>query len=180
MKERIRDFELRVFHELLKDSKRSDREIAKLFHVSQPTVTRTRAKLEKAGYIKQYTLMPDFLKLGYKIMAITFVKLRGTIGPEEREKARTLAKDILKTGPYEIVMGERGMGLGFDGVFVSYHESFSDYAKLKRWFEQFTFLEIDRIESFIMDLEDSVHYRPLDFSSLALNLIMKREKKEQP
>jgi Mn-dependent DtxR family transcriptional regulator len=35
----------------MKDSKRSDRELAKLFHVSQPTVTRIRAKLEKTGYI---------------------------------------------------------------------------------------------------------------------------------
>ena len=176
----MNDFQLRLFYELLKDSKRSDRELAKLLHVSQPTLTRNRAKLEKAGYIKHYSFMPDFLKLGYKIMAITFVKVKGTISPEEREKARTLAKDVLKKGPYEVVMGERGMGLGYDGVFISYHQNFSDYANLKEWFKQFGFLELDKIESFLIDLEDPLHYRPLDFASLALHLIMKREKKEQP
>jgi DNA-binding Lrp family transcriptional regulator len=162
----------------MRDSKRSDRELARLFHVSQPTVTRIRAKLEKTGYIKQYTLMPDFSKLGYKIMAITFVKVKGTISPEEREKARILAKDVLKKGPYEIVMGERGIGLGYDGVFISYHQSFSDYAKLKEWFRQFAFLEVDKTDSFLIDMEDPIHYRPLDFTSLAHHLITKREKEE--
>ena len=35
--------------ELLKDSKRSDRELAKILGVSQPTITRLRHKLEKNG-----------------------------------------------------------------------------------------------------------------------------------
>jgi hypothetical protein len=95
--------------------------------------------------------MPDFSKLGYKIMAITFVKVKGTITAEEREKARTHAKNVLKEGPYEIVMGERGIGLGYDGVFISYHQSFSDYAKLKEWFRQFAFLEVDKTDSFLID-----------------------------
>ncbi|MDH5391251.1 MAG: helix-turn-helix domain-containing protein, partial [Candidatus Bathyarchaeota archaeon] len=35
--------------ELLKDSKRSDREIAKVLGVSQPTVSRMRWRLEEEG-----------------------------------------------------------------------------------------------------------------------------------
>jgi DNA-binding Lrp family transcriptional regulator len=50
---------LRLLKEMLKDSKRSDREIAKSLGVSQPTVTRTRAQLEKE-YIETYTVIPDF------------------------------------------------------------------------------------------------------------------------
>ena len=30
-------------------------------------------RLEKEGCIKEYTVMPDFTKLGYEIMALTFL-----------------------------------------------------------------------------------------------------------
>ena len=179
MRREVRDIELRVLSELMRDSKRSDRELAKLLNVSQPTVSRIRTKLEKAGYIKQYTVIPEFSKLGYKIMAITFVKVKGTISFEEREKARTLAKDILRKGPFEIVMGERGMGLDYDGVFISYHRGYSDYSKLMRWFQQFPFLAVDKTGSFLIDLEDPIRYRPLDFNSIAQHIIMKKEKEGQ-
>lgn len=58
----------------MKNSKRSDRELSKIVRVSQPTITRTR--LEREGYIKEYTIIPDFAKLGFELLAITFVKLR--------------------------------------------------------------------------------------------------------
>jgi DNA-binding Lrp family transcriptional regulator len=153
-------------------------EIAKVLSVSQPTVSRAIKKLEKEGYLGRYTLIPDFGKLGYKILAITFVKVSGTITPEERERARELAKEVLKKGPFEIVMGERGMGLGYDGVFMSYHKNYGEYTKLLNWFKQFEFLELDKIESFLIDLQDNIHYRPLDFSPLAYHLVMEKENEE--
>lgn len=177
MKGAIREKELRILSELIKNSKASDRGLAKLTGVSQPTVTRIRTKLEKEGYIKQYTLIPDFNKLGYKVIALTFVKVKETLSPEEREKARGLANQVSTKGPYEIVMGERGMGLGYDGVFISYHRSYSEYAALKEWFRQFEFLEVGKTDSFLIDLEDQVRYRPLDFTSFAHHLMTKREEK---
>jgi DNA-binding Lrp family transcriptional regulator len=42
--------------------------------VSQPTVTRRRKKLENAGIVKEYTVIPDFREVGYRIMAITLFK----------------------------------------------------------------------------------------------------------
>lgn len=173
VKGRVREIEMRILSELIRNSKRSDRELAKITGVSQPTVTRIVTKLEREGYIKQYTLIPDFSKLGYKIIAMTFVKLKRTISPEEREKAKDLAQEITKKGPYQIVMGERGMGMGYDGVFVSYHKNFSEYSQLKEWFRQFEFLEVDKIENFLIDLEDPVHYHPLDFTLLARDLTKK-------
>ena len=62
---------LRLLKEMLKDSKRSDMEIAKSLGVSQPTVTRTRAQLEKE-YIETCTIIPGFVKLGYQILAFAF------------------------------------------------------------------------------------------------------------
>ena len=56
--------------ELLKNSKRSDREIAKALGVSQPTVSRRRQRLVEEGMIKEFTVIPDFTKMGYEILEI--------------------------------------------------------------------------------------------------------------
>jgi len=74
--------------ELLKDSKRSDRELAKVLGVSQPTITRLRHKLEKNGMIRDYTIVPDLKKMGFELLVINFAKIRPEIlSPETREKA---------------------------------------------------------------------------------------------
>ena len=71
----MKDFELRLIAELMKNSRRSDRELATALRVSQPTVSRTIKKLEKEGYIKEYTMIPDFKKLGYEMIGITSLKV---------------------------------------------------------------------------------------------------------
>jgi DNA-binding Lrp family transcriptional regulator len=48
----------------MKNSRKSDRQLARAIGTSQPTVTRIRSRLEKEGYIKEYTMIPDFGKLG--------------------------------------------------------------------------------------------------------------------
>jgi DNA-binding Lrp family transcriptional regulator len=68
-KEKIVD----LLYALMKDSKRSDRELAKIVKVSQPTVTRMRKILEEQGYIREYTVIPSLEKLGFEILALTFI-----------------------------------------------------------------------------------------------------------
>jgi len=51
----------KLLSELLKDSKRSDRELAKALGVSQPTVTRNRSRLVKDGVIREFTVIPGKL-----------------------------------------------------------------------------------------------------------------------
>jgi DNA-binding Lrp family transcriptional regulator len=53
--ENMKTVELRLMAELMKNSRRSDRDLAKAVGVSQPTIGRTIKKLEKEGYIKEYT-----------------------------------------------------------------------------------------------------------------------------
>jgi DNA-binding Lrp family transcriptional regulator len=48
---RLKDIELRLISELVKNSRRSDRELAKVLGISQPTVSRARMRLEKQGLI---------------------------------------------------------------------------------------------------------------------------------
>lgn len=175
MKKRMK----RLLSELLKNSKRSDRQLAKVLGVSQPTVTRMRQKLEKEGYIREYTLIPDFRKLGYELMSLTFVKLRKGLDREDLEKTRKTIGEDLKKSPFAIIMTERGSGLGYEGVTISLHENYSSYAKHLGWLRQWTFLQIFEIESFLISLHDKARYRPLTFAYLAQHLLKLEEKEEK-
>jgi len=50
--------EMRLLVELIKNSCRSDRNLAKVLGTSQPTVTRMRNKLVKEGIIQEFTVIP--------------------------------------------------------------------------------------------------------------------------
>jgi len=66
----MKDTELKVVVELMKNSRRSDRELVRAIGMSQPTVTRIRTGLEKRGIIKEYTMVPDYVQLGFQLMSI--------------------------------------------------------------------------------------------------------------
>jgi DNA-binding Lrp family transcriptional regulator len=167
----LKDVELRLLSELMKNSHRSDRELAKALNVSQPTISRLSQKLRKEGIIKEYTIVPDFTKLGYTLLAITFVKLKANLSPEATENARKEAKEYLMEHSTDIFMLERGIGLNSNGVLLSLHRNYSDYLDLKQRLKNFEFLNISEISSFIVNLEDEIHYRPLTFSFLARHVL---------
>lgn len=50
----MKEVELRLAAELMKNSRRSDRELAKALKVSQPTVSRMRNKLERGSDKRVY------------------------------------------------------------------------------------------------------------------------------
>ncbi len=112
-----------LLKELLKNSKRSDRELAKVLGVSQPTITRARHKLEKKGTIQEYTITPDFADLGFELLVVTFTKMR----PETRiGKNFEKAKKYTHLFPNAIFAGI-GEGLGMTGMIISLHKNFTDY-----------------------------------------------------
>ena len=174
----MREIERKLLSELMKDSRRSDRDLAKAIGSSQPTVTRARTKLERKGYIKEYTMIPEFGKLGYEILAVTFFKYKNHIAAEKIEKAKKILKEASKKGPFEIIMAERGMGCGYNAIMISVHRDYKSFTELTNWAQQFYELELDQIESFLVNLAGEVHYRPLTFSSLAKHLLTLKEKKE--
>jgi DNA-binding Lrp family transcriptional regulator len=112
---------LNLLLELLKDSKRSDREIAKILGVSQPTITRRRQRLVKEGWIKDFTVIPDFVKMGYEIMAVIFFKLK--VAKASIEKAI----EVTRARP-NIIFASRGQGMGKNGVIISLHKSYTDFS----------------------------------------------------
>jgi len=112
-----------LLRELLKNSKRSDRELAKVLKVSQPTITRTRQKLEKNGMIEDYTIIPNFKKMGFEIFALTFVKMRPDIRlPEVMAEVRKYATKFPN-----VIFASSGEGLGMTGVVISFHKNYTEY-----------------------------------------------------
>ena len=113
---------MKVLLELLRDSKRSDWETAKVLGVSQPTVTRMRQRLVKEGVIKEFTVIPDLVKMGYEIMAISFFKSKRTKETEERATKVTMARP-------NIIFASDGEGMGKNGVIISLHKNYTDFSK---------------------------------------------------
>jgi len=162
----MRDIEWKLLSELVKNSRRSDRELARAIGSSQPTVTRARTKLEREGYIREYTMIPDFAKLGYEIMALPFVNTELGFTKEEIEKARGFIREKIKETPLDLVMVERGKGMKYDGVIISLHKTYESFNKLRDRFRQYPFMQPD-IDSFLISLHDENRYLPLTMRILA-------------
>lgn len=176
--ELMKDVELRLMAELMKNSRRSDRELARVIGVSQPTIGRTIAKLKSGGYIREFTIVPDYEKLGYKLAAFTLIKMKSGLSKEELQKTRENSLREMQEAPAEIVLVERGLGEGYSAIMVSFHEDYSGYATLKERMKQYPFLDCAATTSFIIDLEDKIHYRYLTFSTLASKLLQPKEEKK--
>jgi DNA-binding Lrp family transcriptional regulator len=168
---KMKNLDLKILSELIKDSKTSDRTLAKKIGVSQPTVTRRRARLETTGVIKEYTFVPDFPKLGYHIMAITLFKYGTDVDAKDMAAAREKAKQIVKESPFEMVMAERGIGIDYDGVTISFHRNYGDFAAFREHIRHLLPTKAYKVDSFLVNLDDDVHYRPLTFSTLATHLL---------
>ena len=170
----LKDTYLKILSELMKNSRISDREVAKKLGISQPTVSRIRSRLSNEGYIKEYTVIPDFTKLGYSIMAFTFPKVK-PMPKDKLEETRKISLEDMRKGPSEIILFERGMGASFDGVIISLHKDYTSYARLLRRAKDYPFIE--SCESLLVDLNDKIHFRALTLSTFAGHII-EAEKEE--
>ena len=149
---KLKPIEYKIIAELIKNSKISDRKLAKKLGVSQPTITRRRASLEQQGLIN-YTVVPDFIKLGLEVMCIMFVAWRPEIRAQERESVEFAKRALtfVNTNP-NVVFVSTGQGLKKDGVAISFHESFADYVKFRRDFEIDWGRYMSSMESFLISL----------------------------
>ena len=150
---------LSLLLELLRDSKRSDRELAKVLGVSQPTVSRMRSRLVKQGIIREFTVIPDFTKMGYELMAVTCTKTR--MKPEllERATKSTMAKP-------SVIFAARAEGMGKNGVMISIHKDYTDFSDflsqyLTEWND-----EIEDHDTILISLKGKI-IKPLSLKYLA-------------
>ena len=140
----------KLLRELLKNSKRSDRDLAKTLKVSQPTITRTRHKLEKSGIVQDYTIIPDFKKMGFEILTITFVKMRPEIlTPEALEEAKKYTEKFPNA-----IFAATGEGMGMTSVIISFHKNITEYHHhlnlMRLEWKDF----VEGIQSFVVGLEE--------------------------
>ena len=155
----------------MKNSRRSDRELAKTVGVSQPTVSRAIERLEKEGYIKEYTMIPDFAKLGYQIMVITFAQ---TLNPQTDGSSLESRKAVAETEDkqhFANLMGVKGIGLGKYTVFLTFYRSYSAYTEAMQIAKQIPHLDLDSFESFMVDLNDKNNYRVLTMAQIARHVL---------
>jgi DNA-binding Lrp family transcriptional regulator len=176
----MKDVELKLIAELMKNSRRSDRELAKAIGVSQPTVSRAIARMEKEGVLREYTVIPDFRKLGYSIVAITLGNIKEELRNSEKidDARREFVKNFDDVS-FEIVLDVAGIGMGHDGAIVSFHKSYSEYVDFTKRLTQMAFADPSKFESFLIDLNDERHHRDLTFSFLSrhvLQMLQKRSK----
>ena len=119
----MKEIERRILRALLKDSKRSDRELAKVLGRSQATITRIRNKLERNGTIQDYTIIPDFRKMGFELLAINLAKIRPELlSPEIKEKAKRFIAQFPNT-----IYASSGQGMGMNAVDIAFYKNFTEY-----------------------------------------------------
>ena len=139
-----------ILYELMKNSKRSDREIAKAVKVSQPTITRMRRSLEKSGYIREYTVIPALEKVGFEIVALNFLSTNTML-----EHAKEVQDWILKNP--KILFTTLGEGInGKTILIVSIHKDFTDFSTFSHELKSLFGSKASSTESFLFSLKNDV------------------------
>ncbi len=123
----INDRLFRLLLEYLKDSNRSDKQMAKVMGVSEPTIARMKRRLVKDGLVEQFSVIPNLSKIGYEILAFSCVKFK----PERLAEIEGKAKEWAQSNP-EIIFSSRAEGMGMNAITISLHKNYTEYDKFLR------------------------------------------------
>ncbi|MGQ9507179.1 MAG: Lrp/AsnC family transcriptional regulator [Candidatus Bathycorpusculaceae bacterium] len=160
----MKEVQRKTLLELVTNCKKSDRELAKVLNISQPTVTRVRTWLEKNNFIREYAAIPEFSKIGLELVAFTFFKIRVGATKETIEEIRKRAEAFIKNHP-NIILALRGEGIGCDGILVSLHKNFATFTQFMRQLKTET-ANTEIVGNFLASLTDTDQYRSLTFKHL--------------
>ncbi len=174
----MKELERELIAELIKNSRRSDRELAKAVGCSQPTVSRMVKRLEKEGYIKEYTMIPDFHRLGYEIMALTFLQNEKKAGMQELEDLRAKGRELERNSTASALFIMNGIGRDSNRVILSFHESYSSFADFVRLMKQLAAYNVRYVDSFLISTTDKSHTRPMTFAALSESIANVKETKQ--
>jgi len=160
---------LQLLQELVKNSKRSDRDLAKILGVSQPTLTRMRKRLERDNYILDYTAIPNLTKLGFEIIAFTFLKI-DRFDPKTGELDSALGERAHKWVSHnsKIIFAAGGEGLhGSNCMMISVHRDFTDYTDFIADFRTQWARRVFDMNSFLISLKSKMP-KPFSFRTLEI------------
>jgi len=167
----IKNVELKLISELIKNSRTSDRTLAKAIGASQPTVSRLRSKLEKK-VINEYTMRPNLVELGFELLVVTFGMLNYKKQADPRLGKKI--KDFVKKRP-NIIFASTGKGMHSDRLSISIHRNYSDYSKYMQELTTEYGEFYTTTDSFLISLTNDKILRPMTLRPIANHL--KDEKK---
>jgi DNA-binding Lrp family transcriptional regulator len=170
-----KDVELRLISELMKNCHRSDRELARAIRVSQPTVSRIRTRLEKEGVVTEYAMIPDFKKLGYNLMGVTFFSLKEQLSEDGEKELRKTAVEVEKQNTFGSLIIVKGLGLLKDRMFITLYKDYSDFVRTLNFTKQLANVNVESMESFLVDLNDKNNYRILTMAQVARHILSSKE-----
>ncbi|MCW8802285.1 MAG: Lrp/AsnC family transcriptional regulator [Candidatus Bathyarchaeota archaeon] len=154
--------------ELLRDSSRSDRELAKIIGVSQPTVSRTKKLLREEEIIHALVAFPDLYKIGFELMAITFVKIKAVLASREvRERNFAKVKAWMDSEKKVIFCGPCN-GFGAHSFFISVHKNYADFDTfITKHNKELGYELLLDLESVLINLAEDQQIKPFNFKYLA-------------
>jgi len=150
---------VKLLFELVKNAKRSDRDLAKILGISQPTITRLRKTLEKEA-IEQYTIIPNLSYLDFDMVVFTFARTKELVHPLF-EKGREWAKQ-----QPNIVFVSTGQGMDADAIVVSVHKDYADFARFYQNFRRDWGERLEDFRTFIISLKGSIKLKHFSFNYL--------------
>jgi DNA-binding Lrp family transcriptional regulator len=174
---KLKNIEVKLVAELMKNSRRSDRELARIIGVSQPTVSRMIKKLEQKGIIKEYTVIPDFHKLGYEIMGITSIRITDVPSKEEFEKIRKTTTELEKGAPDAALIAVNTEGGNKNRLFITFYKDYANYSQAMKLTKKLPFADVNSLDSYLVSLEDETNYRILSMSAIAQHLMKQSKEK---
>ena len=162
---KLKDIDFKILSGLMKNSKISDRKLAEIIGVSQPTVTRRRAKMEKELSF-EYTVIPDLSKLGMEILVFHFVQWKPEYTHIQAKDLQKKLDKFLSDHPNFIFIST-GQGLGMSRIAISIHKNYSQYVTFMTEFREKWSLHAAKDDTFIVSLKGDRARRPLTFKYLA-------------
>ena len=160
---RTKNLDIKILCELMKNARTSDRELAKIIGVSQPTVTRNRWKLESNGLV-EYSAIPNLKKLGFEMLALNFINYRPEIRKDLQQNSELTRKiqAHLEKHP-NVILASSGKGKGANGVSISIHKNYSDYVNFRNDIAEEWYPYVLSVEAFIISLKSDNILRNLTF-----------------
>jgi DNA-binding Lrp family transcriptional regulator len=163
------DKTLQLLQELVKNSKRSDRDLAKLLDVSQPTLTRMRRRLENDNYILDYTAIPNLTKLGYEIAAFTFFNV-DRYDPKSGDLDNVVGERAHKWvgNNSNVIFAAGGEGLhGKNCMMITVHRDFTEYTDFVTNLRGQWAHKITDMETFLVSLKAKMP-KPFSFRNMEI------------
>ncbi|MDG6223117.1 MAG: Lrp/AsnC family transcriptional regulator [Candidatus Bathyarchaeota archaeon] len=146
--------------------------MAKIVGVCQPTVSRIKKSLLNEGIIEGVVAVPNFNKIGYELMALTFVKIKAVLASEEERKQNFEKVKKWMSKQDDVIFCASCRGLGFHSFFISLHKNYKAFdAFMKRHDVEIGHELLIDLENILVNLDDDQILKPFNFKYLGENAL---------